>query len=119
MDFGLQGKVHQDALRFSAEKVVQPPSTADSASDTFQRSLAESPSSPHPLTGVSAQHTSHQTGKLQLDLLTDPHSPSALCSGQWVLGLYRQARFRSFTCASLLVIMVAKTRPKRTLLINT
>lgn len=36
------------------------------------------------------------------------------------LGLpQRQARFSSFTWASLLVIMVAKTKPKRTLLIST
>lgn len=36
------------------------------------------------------------------------------------LGLpQRQARFSSFTWASLLVIMVAKTSPKRTLLIST
>lgn len=48
-----------------------------------------------------------------------PAAPGSLLSGAGVLHPYRQARFRSFTCASLLVIMVANTRPKRTLLIST
>lgn len=46
-------------------------------------------------------------------------APSSPLSGSGVLRPYRQARFRSFTCASLLVIMVANTRPKRTLLMST
>lgn len=45
-------------------------------------------------------------------------SSPRLHSGR-MLPFYRQARLRSFTCASLFVIMVAKTRPKRTLLMST
>lgn len=50
-----------------------------------------------------------------------PEQSSGAIPSPAVLSLqpYRQARFSSFTWASLFVIIVANTSPKRTLLIST
>lgn len=113
MAFGLQGKVYQDALRFSAEREfnLHPPTAPDISQ---KESPCESIFSLTTLSYEEHPHILHPPVQLQLD-------PRSLGSPlrQQILGLYRQARFKSFTCASLFVIMVANTRPKRTLLINT
>lgn len=73
---------------------------------------------PHDSAEMSTRHTSPPDPSAHsCSFPFDPRCPPL--SGSGVLRLYRQARFRSFTCASLLVIMVANTRPKRTLLIST
>lgn len=71
----------------------------------------------HP-THLRAEPHTHSTSSPNRSCSTLADATTTLQSGL-ESSVYLQARFRSFTCASLLVIMVAKTRPKRTPLINT